>query len=216
MPSDGQTAAGTGGASAAECLAFMREYQVQLRVCEEQTGILRNIVKRGKAAGVPTTPGMAVVRMSRRDPEEVRAETRQLVRMMALRGIVSGEQTNFLEGMDLHVPDKVRDAEAVGNAEERGWRAGRSGEAVDANPFPAGSEFHATWAKWWANGQAAIAKELGANAKKASTSKTKPGGPANGQTSMPVEQRKRGRPSKGGTAPPPPGSATENRSAATH
>jgi hypothetical protein len=218
MPSEGQTAAGSGGASAAECLSFMREYQVQLRVCEEQTGILRNIVKRGKAAGVPTTPGMATVRMSRRDPEEVRAETRQLVRMMALRGII-GPQTDFLSGLDLHVPEKVRADEAVGTAEENGYRAGRSGETVDANPHPAGSEYHAVWAKWWANGQAAIAKELGANAKKASTAKAKPGGTnGHGQTQLAVvkDVPKKGRGRLPKTAGNPPTPDPETRQAVTH
>jgi hypothetical protein len=47
--------------------------------------------------------------------------------------------------------------------------------SIDDNPYTTGSEQFAGWRKWWNNGQASRAHELGPNATVASAAREKPG-----------------------------------------
>jgi len=153
-----------------EVLACLREYESQKRVCDSENGVLRNIVKRHKAAGVNIPALMATCKARKREPMEVVAELREQIRYMSLRNIPVARETLF-DGWTPRVSEKSRDEEDIWTAEDSGYRAGRHGVDISENPYSPGIELHAAWLKWWQKGQAAIARELGPDTEQAPASR---------------------------------------------
>lgn len=152
---------------------WMRQYQTQKRRCEEENGVLRNIVKRAKSDGINTKVMIQTVALSKLDPEQVQADLRDQIRYMALRRMPV-TQTELFAGLDTTITAKSQQQDDSWDAEDNGYRAGRHGAGNDDCPYPPGTELNVHWATGWAKGQASIARELGDNAKVASTSRSRP------------------------------------------
>jgi hypothetical protein len=156
-----------------ESLDWMRQIQMQMRVVESETGVLRNLWKRAKSSGENIKEMRATIADSRIDPDEAVRNLRDKARYMALRRIPVSAEAIF--SWEVAVTPKTESAELIWDVEEAGYRAGRSGAKIDDNPHPAGSEFFVAWRAWWTKGQEAIAREMGPDAKPASTSRQHPG-----------------------------------------
>lgn len=152
---------------------WMRQYQTQKRRCEEENGVLRNIVKRAKSDGINTKEMIAVVALSKLDPDQVQADLRDRVRYMALRRMPV-IQVELFGGLDVTLTPSSQQKDDLWDAEEAGYRAGRHGASRDDCPYPPATEMYVHWVEFWFKGQAAIARELGDNAKIASTSRARP------------------------------------------
>jgi hypothetical protein len=144
--------------------AGMREVAIQKRRCDEEKGVLRAILKRLKNDGLDTKGILATVALSKLDPEVVRNQLRTQLHYMALRNMPV-TQDDLFAGQDLGVTAKTNEQETQWEAEDAGYRAGRNGVRIDEAPYPAGSPLHVRWLEFWHKGQAAIARELGDNAK---------------------------------------------------
>lgn len=151
---------------------WMRQYQTQKRRCDEENGVLRNIVKRAKADGMPIKPMIAAVAASKLDPDEVIRELRDTVELMTIKRIPIAREDLF--NWDVELTDKTRAEDDLWDAEDAGYRAGRGGNTLGDCPYPPGSELHVGWTREWHTGEAAIGRELGGNAKPASASKQRP------------------------------------------
>lgn len=154
-------------------LEWMRAYQTQKRRCDEENGVLRNICKRAKADGTNVKAMILTVNLTKLDPSVVRQDIRDQLRYMGLRNLPVSA-TDLFDGLDLTVTDKTRAANDIWTAEQAGYVAGRRGEKIEASPYPAGSELFVAWQQWWTKGQAAIAREMGPDAKVASTARERP------------------------------------------
>jgi ribosome modulation factor len=192
-----------GGATDGECSEALREYRRQKRVCDEDNGVLRSIVKRWKAAGVPIPALIATAKATKRDPDEVVAEFASTVRMMHIARIPVTRESLFPEHAEVHFTEASEHETDMWEAEDRGYRAGRTNVPVDDCPYALGTEAQVMWQQWWHNGQASIARELGENARQADSSRQHPTRDP-GTTVEAVEQsmaggvsrRGRGRPKK--------------------
>jgi len=170
MPLD----AATNGPSNEEKLAFMREYQQQKRAVDEANGVLRSLVKRAKGIGINTKAAIRTIQLSRQDPDEVRADLREQLHMMALRNMPMTQQELFPEHLDTRIAPAAKAAEDAWTAEQSGYQAGKNSVPREDNPYEPGSEWHVIWDKWWFNGQAAIAREMGENHEAANPSRSRP------------------------------------------
>lgn len=150
------------GASNAECLEFMTLSATQSRRVAEESGVRRALIKRSKETGVPTWEAQFVERLSKLDRDEAVRRLRNIFRLSALRRIIEPTQLDMLAGIDLHVPNQAREQFDLAQAEDRGYRAGKSGASTDDNPFTTGSESSVTWTKWRLRGLEAKAREDGA------------------------------------------------------
>jgi ribosome modulation factor len=154
-------------------LDWMRQYQTQKRRCDEENGVLRNIVKRAKADGINAKEMIQTVADSKLDPDKVQADLRDRLHYMALRGMPV-HQDDLFGGMDLTVTAKSKSLDDAWDAEDTGYRAGRHGATREDCPYPFGSENYGHWIEFWLKGQAAIAREMGENHEIASTSRARP------------------------------------------
>jgi hypothetical protein len=159
-------------ASNDEVVVIMREYDKQRRRCDEENGVLRNIVKRGKAAGINTKAMIATYLARRLDPDVVLADMRETIRYMSLRNIPMTQSLLF-EGWDADLTDRSRSESSLWEAQEQGYRSGRSGSTPDDAPYPAGSPLHVEWIRGLNNGREAFARE-NPDVTPASTSRTRP------------------------------------------
>jgi ribosome modulation factor len=175
-------------------LALMREYATQKRVCSEANGSLRNILKRGKKDGINVKSLIAACEATKQEPDVVIRDLADTIRYMSLRQIQVSRETLF-DGWDTEITQKSRAADDIWTAGERGYRAGRDGQKVEDSPYLPGTEYHAEWLRNWGQGQAAIARELGPDAKIASTSRQRPAGRGQ-QTRIPGTEPKQTAPRK--------------------
>lgn len=191
-------------------LGWMRDVQLQQRRGEEENGSLRNLYKRAKAAGENVDAMRRAIRKLRsRSPEEIISDLADEIRYLRLRKVEVTAQSLF-DGMDLSMSDKSRQADDAWTAGDKGYRDGRQGVKIDESPYPAGSELFAAWEENWRAGQAAIARELGPDAKAASASRQRPNRTA--QTEIPGTERvKRAKPAGGTRKAPAKRKATGGR-----
>jgi ribosome modulation factor len=151
---------------------WMRQYQTQKRVCAEENGVLRNIVKRAKADGMPIKAMIATVAASKLDPEEVQRDLRDRLRLMSIKRIEVDRDSLF--DWDTAVTAQTRQADDAWTAGDKGYRAGRHGTPAEECPYEAGAPLAVAWLVDWRKGQASIARELGQNASQASASRARP------------------------------------------
>jgi ribosome modulation factor len=154
---------------------LIREYRKQKRECESANGVLRNLLKRAKAAGMETKEMIAAVAATKIDPEEVVASLRTRIEYMGILRIDIPRDSLF-DGIDIDVTAKTVHADDLWTAEDKGYRAGRNGVPIDDNPYHQAnqSELFAAWARDWAKGQASIAHEMGPQTKAASADRSRP------------------------------------------
>jgi len=174
--------------------ALMREYALQKRRCHEENGVLRNILKRGKKDGVNVKALVTAAEAAGQDSDVVLRDLSDTIHYMALRSIPVSRETLF-DGWDTDVTGKSQSIDDLWTAGERGYHAGRDGQKVEDAPYLAGTEFHAEWLRNWQQGQAAIARELGPDAKVASTTRERPAR----QTRIPGTEAKQTAPRKAGS-----------------
>jgi hypothetical protein len=153
--------------------AGMREYATQKRRCVEENGVLRAILKRLKSDGLNTRSIINAVNVSKLDPEEVRNQLRSDLHYMALRNMPV-TQSDLFEGQSYETTAKTQEQEQQWEAEDAGYKAGRHGAKIEDAPYPPGTELHVRWLEFWHKGQAAIARELGDNARVAPASRGRP------------------------------------------
>lgn len=165
---------GSNALSPDEKAEWMREYRKQKRECESANGVLRNILKRAKAAGMNPKEMTAAVQATKIDPEEVAANLRERVEYMAILNINIPE--NLFADLDTQVTEKTRREDDLWDAEDKGYRAGRNGVPIGDNPYDQTnqSELFAAWARDWNKGQASIAHEMGPDSKAASADRKRP------------------------------------------
>lgn len=121
---------------------------------QEWRGKISAAKKVAKKDGCDVDAIVAAIKLKRRDPDEVIAEHRNMVRVLKLLDSPLGTQFDFFKDVD--VKDTV-DARTAGKA------AGKNGENADNNPHPQGTEQHAQWREGWGEGQAALAEKMGSN-----------------------------------------------------
>jgi ribosome modulation factor len=151
---------------------WMRQVRQQKRKCDEENGVLRNILKRAKADGQNTKSMLNAIKASKLDPAEVAADLREQLRLMALIHMPMTQAELF--DWDAAVTEKTQRADDMWDADDKGYRAGRHGAAIEECPYDPGTELHVTWLASWHKGQAAIARELGPDEKQASTARARP------------------------------------------
>lgn len=117
-------------------------------VCQEWRGKISAARKVAKKDGCDVEAIVAAIKLKRRDPDEVIAEHRNMVRVLKLLESPLGTQFDFFK--DVEVKDTV-DARTAGRA------AGKNGEPPENNPYAAGTEQNADWKAGWLDGQAELA-----------------------------------------------------------
>jgi hypothetical protein len=196
-----ETIGHNGGASDDDYARFLNELQRQQQKIDTETGVMRAIYKRAEAAGCSVKALRAGKSAVRKDPEQVRIDLRDLIRVMSLRDFPVTQTDLFGEGgLEIKLsPDALAESQAWG-AEEDGFREGRKGVPIDDNPCAPEDILFKHWAAGWHRAQVSLARELGANAKAADASRAKPGRKARSQTGDPLlldaprEPKRRGRP----------------------
>lgn len=171
---------------------FMHEYAMQKRVCEEDNGVLRSILKRAKSAGCNTAQIVAVHQAKKKELDVVVRDVKDQIRYMNLRGIAITSEVLFGEYQPTE--DEAAAAKASEeDAENRGYSAGMGGQTSGDNPFVAGTREHVAWGEGQKKGADAQARIMGSSGGKvASARKARParsGHPA----PVPVPKRTRGR-----------------------
>jgi len=162
-----------GGPGSDAILDWLRQYSTQKRVCDSENGTLRNILKRAKSDGVNIRALTATHKAARLDPDEVVHDLRDQVHYLSLRHIPVTRESLFDEWTP-EVTEKSRSLDDIWVAEEAGYRAGRHGGGIAECPYEIGSELQQGWMRFWHQGQAAIARELGSDNKPASTAREHP------------------------------------------
>jgi ribosome modulation factor len=165
---------------------WIRQIMTQARRVDEENGALRNLYKRAKAAGENIAEIRHAIRLSRLPHEEAIQITRDQVYYMALRNIPV-TQASLFEGFDVELSDATRRADDVWDAQEKGYKAGRTGVRAEECPYIPGSELYAEWHSGWRAGQNAIARELGPDTKMADASRKRPRRAAEAPAMLPYE-----------------------------
>lgn len=171
MPLD--SAAGSNTASNDLCADYMRQYRQQKRKCDEENGVLRNIIKRAKGDGMNTRALIDAVKATKLDPDVVAADLRDTIRYMGIIHLPMTQAALF-ENYDTAVNQKTQREDDLWDADDKGYRAGHEGNKIDDCEYDPGTEMHVHWIEAWHKGQAAKARELGPDVKVASTSKRRP------------------------------------------
>lgn len=189
-----ERAAATNTPSPDESLAWMRQIQTQMRVCDSENAVLRNLWKRAKSSGENIKEMRATIADSRLDPTEVVSNMRDRARYQRLRRIPVTAEAIF--SWEETITDKTETEELTWDVEEAGYRAGRNGAKIDDNPHNPGTEFYVVWRSWWHKGQEAIARELGPDAEQASTSREHPARRGPAQSRVPGTEHRQDSPER--------------------
>lgn len=154
---------------------FIREISGAREALDSANGEYRAVLKAAKGAGVNQKQLLTALQHSRRDPEQVAIDDRDLARYRALLNMPIHQMELFGGGGDQTPPEpSLVDGEPTDHqlweATEAGKAAGSSGGDVNANPH----EHHAmqnAWAKGFKLGLTKIAREMAPGATVASTRK---------------------------------------------
>ena len=156
-------------------LYYTHELTRSKRKIDEASSAHRLLVKRAKGDGVPTVAILESIAWARLEPEERAQRLIDRIRVESARYPDSASRiTDLVTGMDARVSDKMRYTDTLFDAEQKGYQAGKFAVPVEDCPYPAGSETHVIWQRFWHEGQAANAAALGENARAANTSRAKP------------------------------------------
>jgi hypothetical protein len=181
-------------------LGIMREYALQRRKCDEENGVLRSILKRGKSAGINTKQLIAAHQATKLEPDVVLRDLRDYIRYCALRNMPTTQTDLF--GDDAPAPASARtDQQDSFAADDEGYSAGMGGQTADDNPKLPGSIEYVAWEQGRVKGAQAKQNILGAEGRAADASKARPrrGGAIDPPDLKPPPKAKPGR----GRAPAP-------------
>jgi hypothetical protein len=162
---------GSNGGADVESLDRMFELMRQMRRCEEEQGMLRALKARFKVAGEDVAAMVAMIRESRRDPDEAIAHERARLRYGRMRNIPFVPGDLFADHEGIHPVPMSHDPWL---AEDSGYRAGCGGAAYDTNPYEPGSELFVIWREWWQRGQEYIARRMGPDGEQVTASHQRP------------------------------------------
>ena len=179
---------------------YQREYSLQKRKCEEETGVLRAILKRAKADGVNTKTVIAVHQAGKQELDVVVADLRDAIRYMALRNMPVTQMDLFGEGAEFLTEKAAREQDEF-DADDAGYGAGMGGQTADDNPHPAGAALYVAWEGGRKKGAEAKGRILGSTGKQADGSRKRPERKAKTNADVAAEvQKARGRPRKAASA----------------
>jgi hypothetical protein len=159
-----------------------------LRLCsdaktalDETNGVYRAKLKAAKTDGIDTSALISVMRARKKEPADVAEAMQKRIRYLTLAGIPLGTQFALFGTPELTGAEAGEQAEW--DADDAGYQAGRTGGAQTDNPHQAGRAAFAAWVRGFKRGLTAIARQLGKNARVASTrrgrsGKAKPDEPA--------------------------------------
>ena len=183
-----------------EELQWSRDISRSKRKVTEASGAHRALLKRAKSAGINVKKLLETHEATKLDSDVVIADLRDYTHYLQLVGVPNVTPEAVFRH-DAAVTQKTQMLEDVHDAEEAGYKAGRNGVPIDDNPYPPGSECHVAWREHWSEGQAAIALELGPDAKVASAAKAHPGRKgASASTTPEAPAKKAAAPRKGAAA----------------
>jgi hypothetical protein len=154
-------------ASDATFLKHLRIVAAEKTTLDEQNAIYRSKLKAAKSDGVDTAELIATLAARKKEPADVIASMKKRVRYLELVGIPVGTQLGLFQKPTLS--EEVSDEQAEWDADTHGYKCGKEGADTSNNKFLPGTRNHAAWTKGYLRGQAAIAAQLGRNAKMAST-----------------------------------------------
>jgi hypothetical protein len=179
---------------------WMRQYRSQKRVVDEETGVLRAILKRAKDAGCNTKSIRHACKAATHDSDDVISDLRDTLRCMTILRIGVTPDALFA-GWQVNLSDGQQQQDEVWVAEDAGFQAGRHGKPLDDTPYPPGTPLAQAYHANWDKGQASIARELGENVEQIVPRKRgrPPRQPALIADTLPaIPKRPRGRPPKNG------------------
>lgn len=169
---------------------YAREYRTQKRRCDEENGVLRSILKRADADGIPTKALVSAVKKTKLEPEVVVGDLRDEIRFLRILRI-EVPQDEIYGDWSVNMTSKSRQQDDVWLAEDAGYRAARHGVPLDDCPHLPGTELHVAWCKHWKGGEASLKREMGGDQKIASTSRKRPGAPAHEDESLSVPETRK-------------------------
>jgi ribosome modulation factor len=141
-------------------LYWTHELSRSKRAVDEATSLHRNRVKKAKTDGVTTDAILESIAWSRLDADERRRRIIDRIRVESVRYPDSGSIfSDTLPSLDVRVSERMRYTDTLFDAETKGYQHGRSGVAIDENPYQAGSELAVVWHREWSRGSTARAKE---------------------------------------------------------
>lgn len=164
---------GSNTATADIAASWMRQYRQQKRRCDEENGILRNVLKRAKADGINTKSMVAAVKAANLDHDEVKMGLRDEIFYLGVLH-VEMTQSDIFESYDPTTSSATQHDDDLWDSGTKGYRAGRTGVPAEDCPFDPGTERHVEWLSEWHKGKAAVARELGEDTKIASAAKHRP------------------------------------------
>jgi ribosome modulation factor len=176
-------------------LEFVREATATKRAIEEATGRHRSVMKRAKAAGCSPAILALAIQSKRKDPAVMVSEIRDTVRVLNLVN-VKMTQADLFGGWEPQVNAGAAAVQALFDAEERGYAAGKAGAAAGDNPYQLGTEAAQCWGKGWSAGKDAAAAAKPAGTTQADASRKRPQrSPA--KAAAPEPKKRAGRKPKG-------------------
>lgn len=155
------------GPSNEDTARTMREVAALRIRLDEANGEYRARLKKAKGEGENTKQLIAALQDRKKDPDAVHLDLRNYARYRALLNMPLVQTEIF--AIDTSMSAEASEEQRVWDVESAGFEAGKGGASRDDNRHPAGSGEHAAWAKGWIRGQGYIAKQMGKNAKKASS-----------------------------------------------
>lgn len=151
-----------------------REMLIAKRAKDEAAGIYLAVAKKFKALGVNPKAVGAAIKKRAEDPEVVKAELREEIRILELTNFPD-IRTNLF-GEPLSETEKSRHDMDLERATDAGHFAGAGSEKRDSNPHQPGSDFHVMWDEGFLEGEkalkaraAAMGERAGATSKASTT-----------------------------------------------
>jgi hypothetical protein len=175
-----------------ERLAAMRELTASKRAVDEANGVHRALLKRLKGEGIDVKAALAVNTATRQDGAIVQAHEAERLRMLALRQMISIDEL-LSEADNLQVATPARAAAEIADAEDEGYRAGKSGVPIEDCPYPSDTDFGVAWTKWHGNGVEAARRAGGKNAQAMNASRRRPKREDDADATLSKPAKKRGR-----------------------
>jgi ribosome modulation factor len=191
-------------------LEFLREATATKRAIEEASSKHRTVLKRAKAAGCNPKVLAIALAAKTQDPAVVVSEIRDTVRVLNLVNVTM-KQTDLFGGWEPTLNAGAAAVQALFDAEERGYAAGKAGAAADENPYELGTEAAQSWGRGWSHGVDAAKARAPEGAAQANASRKRPSRTA--ETAAAPEVKKRSGRKPAGDAPKPKG---RGAAAATH
>jgi hypothetical protein len=156
-------------------LKHHRDITVAKREHAEAGTAVARLKKAAKSGSVDLDAYQLLEKLRKREPDEQAIILRHVIQYATILEMPIGTQFSMMDAPKMPpVKPKARAEHELWKAGEAGLKAGRDGHALDANPYPAGSEHHVAFAKRYQEGLAERATAAGME----STERERPSGKA--------------------------------------